>query len=498
MAAASSPESGVRHPATRADGRVLVVLLLSSFIATVSILMVITMLPELAENLHASAAAAQWVYLSFGVVGPIALGLLPTIGSVTGQRRALLVCLGLLVVGTVISAVAPNMVILIIGRFVAGFGSAAIGIALAIIRGSMSEERETSGYGWIVFAAGIAAGVGFLSDGVLEQVMHANWRVTFWAVGIIAAVILVLAYLVVPDTARREVRKIDYLGPVVFSGALACLMIPLSEGSTWGWGSASIISLFVACVVLFAAWAVVESRVSDPLVRLDVIIRPAILLGAAAYFIASFMPIALNLTGPQFMELPKALPFGLGATPLTAGLVILPFAVINAAAGYLAGRFMDRLGVWFWLTWFAVLCAAGWALLAAVHSSFWMIAVALAIVGLGYGPGSAAAFTLIMRGGGARNAAGETAGVGLIAGNISSGVGSAVIVAFITARLVKVGPAFVPAESGYVHSWVLSAIVAAVALLIAAAVRFARRPAVTEAEAVPVTTGPASTPGLSS
>jgi MFS family permease len=497
MATAPTRESGSRGVPRRPDGQVLAVLLLASFIATVSVLMVITMLPELSRDLHASAAATQWVYLSFGVTGPIALGLLPTIGSVTGQRRTLLVCLLLLVVGTVISAAAPNMVVLIIGRFVGGFGLAAIGIALAIIRTGMAEERETRGYGWVVAAAGLAAAVGFLSDGILEQVMHASWRATFWVVAAVALIALVLAYVIVPDTTRREVRKIDYLGPVVLTGALACLMVPLTEGSTWGWGSARVISLFVAAAVLLGIWGVVESRASDPMVRLEVIARPAVLLGAVAYFVASFMPIALNLTGPQFMELPKIAPFGLGATPLTAGLVILPFAVVNAAAGYVAGRYMDRVGAWFWLTWFAVLGAAGWALMAASHSSFWIIAVALGIVGLGYGPGSAAAFTLIMRGGQAKNAAGETAGVGLIAGNLSSGVGSAVIVAFLTAQLVKAGPVFLPAESGYVHSWVLSAIIAAVGLVIAAVVRLSRRAVAAEAESVPVTAGPAAASGIS-
>ncbi|MGC0379005.1 hypothetical protein [Streptomyces sp. SAI-229] len=125
---------------------------------------------------------------------------------------------------------------------------------------------------------------------------------------------------------------------------MVALLLPLSQAGGWGWGSARVLGLLGAAVVLFALWLYAESRFRSPLIDLRVMRLPAVwttntaalLFGAGMYAIWSFLP--------GFVQTPDSAGYGFGASVTTAGLLMLPMLVAMFLSGMLSGRLEPVVG----------------------------------------------------------------------------------------------------------------------------------------------------------
>jgi MFS family permease len=226
-------------------------------------------------------------------------------------------------------------------------------------------------------------------------------------------------------------------------------------------------------VTLLAVWAAGSLRAADPLVRLQVLARPGVAVGAAFILVTACTVGIVNLTVPSFLEAPPAPGYGDGASVLTAGLDMLPFAVAITLAGYLAGRLARLLGLR--SIGAAGLCveALGLGLLAGFAHSAGEVAAFVAIIGVGHGCLITAAYVAITQDVPQREA-GAAAGFGSAVSGVSGAVASAVITPVLASRMLLAGPSLLPAASGYTRSWLYGAAFAAGAALIVIAVRMTR------------------------
>src|SRR4029453_15781086 len=102
--------------------------------------------------------------------------------------------------------------------------------------------------------------------GVLVDQFDVSW--IFWLSVITTAIAALAVWLWVPESPVRVRARIDWLGGALLSAALLALLLPISEGNVFGWGSARVFGLFVSSAVLFVVWAWWELRTVDPLVDL--------------------------------------------------------------------------------------------------------------------------------------------------------------------------------------------------------------------------------------
>ena len=278
---------------------------------------------------------------------------------------------------------------------------------------------------------------------------------------------------------------------MLLTAGLAAGLLAITDGAAWGWTSARITGLIAAAVTLLAVWAVSALRAADPLVRLRVLARPGVAVGAVFILVTACTVGIVNLTVPSFLEAPPTAGYGDGASVLTAGLDMLPFAAAITLAGYLAGRLApllgpQRIGA-------AGLCAEalGLGLLAGFGHSVGEVAAFAAIIGVGHGCLIAAAYIAITRDV-PRREAGAAAGFGSAASGVSGAIASAVITPILTSRTVLAGPSLLPAASGYTRSWLYGAAFAAGAALIVAAARrtgAGRKPAPVRDDAADIPVG---------
>jgi MFS family permease len=200
----------------------------------------------------------------------------------------------------------------------------------------------------------------------------------------------------VPESPVRVPGRVNWLAASLMTAGFCCMLIAISETTTWGWGSAKTLGLLAVGIALTGAWIVVEVRSEVPLIDMTMMrIRGvwttnlvAFLLGAGMY--ASFLIL------PQFAQLPKSTGFGFGASVVVAGLYLLPAAVGMSALGSVAGRVARR-----WGSKNAVIAGSGvtalaFAVLAIAHGHPYDMLISAALMGIGIGLAFAALGNLIV------------------------------------------------------------------------------------------------------
>ena len=127
-------------------------------------------------------------------------------------------------------------------------------------------------------------------------------------------------------------------GALLLSGGLLSLMVALTEGENWGWGSPRVLGLVARRAACFVLWGLVELRSSSPMVDMRMLAHRPVLLTNIATMISGFALFSCFVLVPTFVETPSAHGYGFGASATKAGLFLLPSSVAMLFAGPLPAR----------------------------------------------------------------------------------------------------------------------------------------------------------------
>ncbi len=430
-------------------------------VATTAFLVIFTLQAQISVSLHASRTALSWLAIVTLLAGTVGTALLPALGSVFGQRTLLAGAMCCLAAGSVISALAPDVPVLIAGRAVASLGLAAAVLSLAVLREHRSGSALAGALAIMAAVDGAAAGTGFVLGGVAEDLAHANWRAAFGAIAALSAIAAAMATFAVPGGRSRSVRRMDATGAVLLTAGMIAVLVPLSEGGSWGWTTGPVIGLFAGAALLLALWAVIELRLADPLLQLDVLRRRGVAAGAILFFVTSGTAGVVNLTIPSFLQAPPAVGYGAGASVLTSGLYMLPSAAVITLTAALTGRVVRRVPARHYAAASLLVETVAFGLLFGFHHSAAQVILLVALFGAGHGGAVACEFVLITA-----SAQPAEAGSAASLGGALSGVGGAVATAAITpillSAVIRLGPVTLPAAASYAHAWLFAAVLAAI------------------------------------
>src|SRR3954447_4214987 len=293
-------------------------------------------LPQIQHDLNASATAAAWVLTSYLLSAAVCTPIIGRLGDIYGKERMLVSVLVVLGAGTLIAGLAHSVELMILGRIVQGAGGAVFPLAFGIIRDEFPRERLAGGIALISAILGIGGGTGIVLAGPIVDHLSYHWL--FWFPLVAVAIAAVSTHFFVPQSPTKTPGQGTWPGGALLSAWLVALLIAVSEGPAWGWGSARTLGLFATAAVLVVVWVRSERGAREPLVDMQMmrlrgvwtVNLTAVLLGAGMY--SSFVLI------PEFVEMPASTGFGFGASVTAAGLFMLPSTLGMLIFSPLAGR----------------------------------------------------------------------------------------------------------------------------------------------------------------
>ncbi|MFE0633229.1 MFS transporter [Streptomyces sp. NPDC058864] len=459
------------QPTARAGG-VVATLALAGITAAIMQTLVTPLLTELPQILHTSSSNAAWVITATLLVAAVCVPVFGRLGDLVGKRRMLVVCSVPLVAGSVVCALSSSVVPMIVGRGLQGMGMGMVPLGIALLRDVVPAEKLSSSIALVSASMGIGGGLGLPIAAAIAQ--YADWRVLFWGSAGLAAVVAVLIWFFIPEVpASAKGQRFDVPGALGLGAGLVCLLLAVSKGADWGWGSATTLGLFGAAVVVLAAWGWWELRTRDPLVDLRTTARPRVLITNVASVFVGFGMYAGMLVVPQLLQFPKATGYGLGQSMLAAGLWLLPGGIMMMIVSPLGGKLTNARGPKFTLLCGAVVLAAGYGLSLLLTGSAWGLMLAVMVVNSGVGLAYGSMPALIM----GSVPLSETAaanGFNALMRSLGTSVGAAVVGVVLSQLTTTAGGHTFTSESGFRTGLLIGCGIALLAALIAAAIPAAR------------------------
>ena len=343
------------------------------FIVTLDFFGIAVALPSIGRDLRTSTAALEWTVNAFmlGFAAPlIAVGRL---GDLVGRRKVLLFGTVLFAIASALGGVAQTDAWLITARAVQGLGAAmSFANSLSIVTNAFPDEQRALGIGVWSSIGTIGSAVGPLIGGVLTELVSWRW---FFFVNIPIAVAAIALTLIAVRESRDDTARggIDWTGFTLVTASFVLLVLGIELIDRFGWRSSIVAGTLLVGVLLLAGFVLLEQRVANPLVELDLFMSRNFLTASGVAFFANFVFGALTF----FMTL--YLQHVLDFSPVAAGLGFLAYTVPFIPMSTLAGRAMGPWGARKCMTVGMAILAASFAILACISRS---TGVLLALSGL--------------------------------------------------------------------------------------------------------------------
>jgi EmrB/QacA subfamily drug resistance transporter len=447
--------------------------------------LVIPAIPQLEATLHTSESGASWLLTAYLLSAAIFTPILGRVGDMLGKERIIVAVLVALSVGSLISALATSLPVMLVGRIIQGAGGAVFPLAFGIIRDEFPAERVAGAIGVMSAILGAGAGAGIVLAGPI--LVHLNYHWLFWIPLIMSVAATIATALFVPESPVRSPGRINWIGAVLMSGWLITGLLAISYAPTWGWGNSSVLGLFGATAVLLALWVLSETRSRSPLVDMQMMRIRAVWTTNLAALLFGFGMFAMFIVLPQFTQTPTHVGYGFGASVTQSGLYLLPFAVMMVIVAPMTGRLTVIVGSKMILVAGSLFAASSYLVLVLDHSEEWTMYLATGLLGIGIAMGFASMANLIIEAVPAEQT-GVATGMNTNIRNIGAALGSGIATSLVISTLLPDG---YPKEHGYVLAFAVSGIGLVVAALVALLIPRRSAPSIVTREAHPALTAEA-------
>jgi len=320
----------------------LIVVCTGTFMLLLDITIVNVALPKIAADLKASFSDIQWVIDAYALTLASALLTAGTLADRLGRRLLYSIGLVLFATTSLLCALSPSALFLILARGGQGIGGAIMfATALALLAQEFQGRERGTAFG--IWGATIAASaaIGPLLGGALTEGF--GWSSIFYInvpIGLVAAG---LAMTKLRETKDPVGKRIDWIGAATFTGALFLLVLAIIRGNTLGWGSAPIVAMFAGSVALMAAFLVSQFVQKNSMFDMSLFRKPAFIGASLTAFSVSSSMFAM------FLYITLYIQTLLGYSPLQTGLRFLPFTVVSFFVAAPTGNLSSRIPLRFLL-----------------------------------------------------------------------------------------------------------------------------------------------------
>jgi MFS family permease len=337
-------------PAVRgaAAGLVLFTLASGQFLMTLDSSVMNVSIATVAKDVGATVTEIQGAITAYTLVMAALVITGAKVGAMIGRKRAFAIGCVIYGVGSLTTAIAPNLPVLLLGwSLLEGIGAALILPAIvALVAGNFPAERRPAAYGLVAAAGAIAVAVGPLLGGFCTT--YFSWRWVFAGEVVIVLVILLLTRRIA-DAPVEERPQLDVVGSVLSALGLGLLVFGVLRSGEWGWvhpksGGPSWAglspSVWLVLGGLFVIWlffrweARRESQGAEPLIRVAMLRNRQLSGGLTMFFFQYLVQAGFFFVVPLYLSL------ALGLSAIATGVRLLPLSITLLVAAIGIPRFL--------------------------------------------------------------------------------------------------------------------------------------------------------------
>jgi EmrB/QacA subfamily drug resistance transporter len=322
---------------------ILVGLILGMFLAALDQTIVSTAIRRIGDDLNGLSVQA-WVTTSFLITSTLTTPLYGKLSDLYGRKPLFLIAITIFISGSALCGLSTSMYMLAAFRAFQGLGAGGLfSVAIAILADIVSpvERPRYMGYMMAAFATSSVLGPvigGFLS-GQNRILGITGWRWIFYVNVPIGLVALVVVNRVLRLPARHRSGRVDWLGALAMAVGLVPLLLVAEQGQGWGWLSGWSVLCYLVGILGLVGFVWAENLMGDDaLIPLRMFRIRAFSIGTAQSVVLGIGMFGGLASIPLYLQIVK------GASPMRAGLLLLPLVAGIMITSLTVGRLSARTG----------------------------------------------------------------------------------------------------------------------------------------------------------
>jgi len=420
--------------------------------------------PELSLLLDTTAADASWVLTSTLLAAAISTPISGRLGDMYGKRRVMITLLAIMTGGSLIAAFSTTLIPMIVARSLQGIGLGVIALGISILRDVIHPKNLGGAVALVSATLGIGGALGLPVAALIAQ--SVDWHYLFWLAMVLSVLAIVMVATVIPVSTLRTGGRFDLPGAVGIAVGLIGILLAVSKGTEWGWGSPMTLSLLIGGVVVLVLWGVFELRTQNPLIDLRVAARRPVLLTNLASIAVGFAFFICSASLPILLEAPSTTGVGFALPLLLASLCLMPLGLVMFFTSPLAARLSTARGPRTSFILGMVIITVTFGAAVFLTDAVWHVILISTFVGFGVGFAYAAMPTLIMRAVPPTETAAAN-GLNSVMRTLGSTISATLVGIILSTHATVVDGISIPTREGFQLTFALGAGVVLVAVIIA-------------------------------
>ncbi|AST94300.1 MULTISPECIES: MDR family MFS transporter [Sutcliffiella] len=316
---------------------VLAAVMLAMFMAAVEATIVSTAMPAIAADLG-GFSLYSWVFSSYLLMNAVTVLIYGKLSDIFGRKPIIIIGISIFLVGSILCGLAVSIEMLILFRFIQGFGAGAVmPIASTIVGDMYTKEERAKIQGYLSSVWGISAVLGPAIGGLLVQFV--SWRYVFWINVPLGLLAILVISLYLHEGIEKKKPSIDYKGAFLLFVSISSLMFVLVEGGVhWAWNSMVIITCIFIFAITFLLFIIQETKAVDPMMPFNIWKERPILIANVTSLTTGVMLIGISSFLPAFVQGVMEKP------PIIAGFTLTTMSIGWPIAATIAGRILLKVG----------------------------------------------------------------------------------------------------------------------------------------------------------
>ncbi|KMK76851.1 DHA2 family efflux MFS transporter permease subunit [Alkalihalobacillus pseudalcaliphilus] len=319
------------------DYTLIVVLLAGAFVAFLANTLLNIALPSIMNEFQISPSTVQWVTTGYMLVNGVLIPITAFLIQRFSTKKLFLTAMILFTLGTLVGGFAPNFGFLLAGRMIQASGSAIMmPLLMNVMLNSFPVEKRGQAMGVFGLVMVFAPAIGPTLSGYLIQ--YYDWPILFHIISPVALLVLIVAAFKIKEKNDQIDIKIDVISVILSTIGFGGILYGFSSAGDRGWSDTIVLVTLIAGAVSLVIYVIRQSQLEKPMLDFGVYKYPMFSLSSAISITMNLALFSGMLLMPIYLQIIR------GFTPLEAGLLMLPGAIVMGLMSPITGRLFDKFG----------------------------------------------------------------------------------------------------------------------------------------------------------